>query len=232
MSFLPIRCLDAPDRERALRKYRRVADTYDATCGRIEPIRQRAVALLGLRPGQHVVDVACGTGPMLPLLAHAVGPGGAVTGIEQSPEMAGLALRRAVEANAAGQVRIVQQPVEEVEGLHVPADAVLMCWTHDVLQSSSALDAIVRLARPGARIVLAGMITLPWLWGWPVNLVNLVRARPYMTTWAGLDAPWRGLAERGARLRVVERALFGTAYIAVGHLPPHGGDDGPTRAAR
>ena len=64
-----------------------------------------------------------------------------------------------------------------------------------------------------------GMITLPWAWGWPVNAVNLFRARHYMTTWANLDRPWRGLEARGARLRLVHRALWGTAYVAVGRMP-------------
>jgi hypothetical protein len=40
-----------------------------------------------------------------------------------------------------------------------------------------------------------------------------------MTTWAGLDRPWRGLEARGATLRTVTRALWGTAYVAVGTMP-------------
>lgn len=207
----------APDRVRALDSYRRVAAGYDRTCGRIAAIRLRAAALLALRGGEHVLDVACGTGPMLPVLARAVGPAGRVTGIEQSPEMAAQARARAVDAGAA--VRVLERAVEEVRGIDRPVDAVLMCWTHDVLQSPAALDALLALARPGARIAIAGMVTLPWWWGWPVNAVNLLRARPYMTTFANLDAPWRGLVARGAALQVVERPLWGTAYVAHGTLP-------------
>jgi ubiquinone/menaquinone biosynthesis C-methylase UbiE len=206
-----------PDRARAHASYRRVAAGYDRTCGRIAAIRLRAVAHLGLRGGEHVVDVACGTGPMLPVLARAVGPGGRVTGIEQSPEMASQARARACDAG--GSVQVVECAVEEARAIGPPADAVLMCWTHDVLQSPAALDALLALARPGARIAIAGMVTLPWWWGWPVNALNLLRARPYMTTFANLDAPWRGLVERGAELRVVERTLWGTAYVAHGTLP-------------
>lgn len=207
----------APDRTRALDSYRRVAAGYDDTCGRIAAIRLRAAARLALREGEHVLDVACGTGAMLPVLARAVGPSGRVTGIEQSPEMAAQARARARGTGTA--VRVVERAVEEVRGLDRPADAVLMCWTHDVLQSPAALDALLALARPGARIAIAGMVTLPWWWGWPVNALNLLRARPYMTTFANLDAPWRGLVARGASLSVVERTLWGTAYVAQGTLP-------------
>ncbi len=214
-----------PDRARALDNYRRVAAGYDLTCGRIAPIRMRTAALLALREGEHVLDVACGTGPMLPVLARAVGPAGRVTGIEQSPEMAAQARDRARETGPS--VQVLERALEEVRALDRPADAVLMCWTHDVLQSPAALQALLALVRPGARIAIAGMVTLPWGWGWPINAINLWRARPYMTTFANLDAPWRGLVARGASLRVVERTLWGTAYVAHGTLRP---GDGPAAA--
>ena len=83
----------------------------------------------------------------------------------------------------------------------LPADCLFFSYTHDVLQSPAALDNLLAISRPGARIVLLGMKTLPWLWGWPVNLVNLYRARRYLTTYANLDCPWRQLARRGASVR-------------------------------
>jgi len=214
---------DLPDRSRALDSYRRVADGYDDTCGRIEAIRLRAIAELAPAAGERVLDVACGTGATLPVLARAVGPGGEVIGIEQCPEMAAQARARARSDSRCAPLRVIERAVEEVPATEAPADAILMCWTHDVLQSPAALDALVALARPGARIAIAGMITLPWAWGWPVNAVNLFRARHYMTTWANLDRPWRGLEARGARLRMVRRALWGTAYVAVGNLPDGSG---------
>jgi len=208
-----------PDRRRALDLYRQAAKGYDATCGRIAPLRQLAVAALRLVPGERVADVACGTGALLPALARAVGPGGQVLGIEQSPEMAAQARERAQRSGVAGRIRLAQCAVEELPDETPPVDALLMCRTHDVLQSPAALERLFALARPGARIALAGMITLPWWWGWPVNAANLARARPYMTTWANLDRPWRGLEARGGRVRVVRRALWGSAYVAVGTLP-------------
>jgi SAM-dependent methyltransferase len=210
---------DRPDRGRSLSSYRVAAEGYDATCGRIEAIRRRAIAELAPAAGDRVLDVACGTGATLPLLARAVGPDGAVVGIEQSPEMAARAAARAAAAGLRGSVRVEVCAVEDAPAQVGPADRLLMCWTHDVLQSPAALDRLVAMTRPGARVAIAGMITLPWAWGTPVNLVNLFRARHYMTTWANLDRPWRGLEARGARLRIVHRALWGTAYVAVGHMP-------------
>jgi ubiquinone/menaquinone biosynthesis C-methylase UbiE len=208
-----------PDRPRALANYRRFAAGYDATCGRIEALRAEAIAALALAPGDRVLDVACGTGPTLPALARAVGPGGEAVGVELCPEMAERARRRAREVGAC----VVERAVEDMPDDGRRFDALLMCWTHDVLQSPAALDRLVALARPGARVAIAGMISLPWAWGWPVNAVTLWRARHYATTWANLDRPFRGLEARGASLRLVRRALWGSAYLAVGRMPDDGG---------
>lgn len=207
-----------PDRQRMLESYRRVAARYDATCRRIEDLRARAVRELALTPGETVFDIACGTGATLPLLAQAVGRAGRAVGIECSPEMAALARQRAAASPNASRISVVECSVEDFRP-DFPADAMLLSYTHDVLQSPAALDNLLAMARPGARFVLLGMTTLPWLWGWPVNLVNLYRARHYLTTYANLDCPWRGLAQRGATVRKVHSALWGSAYIAVGRMP-------------
>lgn len=208
-----------PDAVRALDSYNRLAPTYDATCQRIEGLRLRAVQELTLRPGETVFDVACGTGPTLLALAFEVAPGGKVVGIELSPDMAFQARQRVTAAGLGETVQVIESAIEALPPVK-PADALLLCYTHDVLQSPLALERLIDSAKPGARIVVLGMKTLPWLWGWPVNAFNLYRARRYLTTYRNMDRPWRLLAERGATLRVVHSALWGSAYIAVGTLPP------------
>lgn len=207
-----------PDVQRMLTNYRLMAAGYDATCGRIERLRQRAVREIGLQPGETVFDIACGTGAALPLLAAEVGPTGRVVGVELSPEMAAIARERAAASAFAGRIAVAQCAVEHFMP-DMPADCLFFSYTHDVLQSPAALDNLLAMARPGARIALLGMKTLPWLWGWPVNAVNLYRARRYLSTYANMDCPWRELARRGASVRKVHSALWGSAYIAVGRLP-------------
>ncbi len=207
-----------PDAKRSLQRYRGLAAGYDRTCTRIEILRARAIRELDLRPGETVFDIACGTGPTLPDLAAAVGPSGRVVGIELCPEMAALARRRVAAADLVGRVQVVESAVEAMR-VNPPADALLLSYTHDVLQSPAALDRMIASARSGARIVVLGMKTLPWLWGWPVNLFNMYRARHYLTTHSNLDQPCRLLESRGARLRQVHTALWGSAYIASGVLP-------------
>ncbi len=206
-----------PDAARALVNYRRLAPAYDSTCTRIESLRRRAVRELDLRGGETVFDIACGTGATLPLLASAVGPTGSVVGVELSPEMAALARRRIDDSGLRTSVEVVESAVEKLQ-FGRQADALLLCYTHDVLQSPPALARLIESAKPGARVVVLGMRTLPWLWGWPVNAFNMYRARYYLTTLRGLRRPWHLLEDRGAALQVVHTALWGSAYIAVGKL--------------
>lgn len=207
-----------PDASRALANYGRLAQGYDGTSKRIEGLRLRAVCTLNLQAGETVLDVACGTGATLPMLAAAVGPNGRVIGVEMSPEMVLVARRRVQAAGLQSAVQVIESAAETFQ-VHGRADAVLLCYTHDVLRSPAAIERLLLSVKPGARIAVLGMKTLPWLWGWPVNLINLIRARHYMTTYSSLRRPWRLLEQRGASLQVMHTALSGSAYIASGTLP-------------
>lgn len=192
-------------------RYARLAAQYEGTTTRIRQVRQRAIDLLELRPGETVFDVACGAGAILDELAQCVGPHGHVVGIEQSPEMAALA-RKA--AHSAPNVRVLCDPVQSFIS-PLPADALVFCYTHDVLQSPHALANLFAQVQPGARIAVAGLCLLPW-WGAPANAWVLWSARNYLTTWHGLRRPWATLAAWCPDLRAVGRYHLGTGYLAVG----------------
>jgi ubiquinone/menaquinone biosynthesis C-methylase UbiE len=207
-----------PNAQRALDNYHLLATNYDATCTRIEKLRLIAVCSLALQPGETVFDIACGTGPTLPLLSHAVGPTGKVIGVELSSDMAALASERVAAIAGCDNISVIQVATENFQPT-TQADAVLLCYTQDVLQSAKALANLIDSAKSGARISILGMKTLPWLWGWPENIFNMYRARHYMTTYVNLDRPWRLLEARGANLRLIHTALWGSAYIVTGTMP-------------
>jgi len=208
---------DAPDRAAALASYRALAPRYDAACRPIEHLRIAAIEALALQPGETIYDVACGTGALLPLLAQRVGARGRVIGIEQSPEMAQRAMARFPDGALPPNVELLVAAAEEANP-SPPADALLFCFTHDVLQSPRALDNLLVHARSGARVALVGLHLLPWWWGAPINLWSLWRGRHYRTTVRGLRAPWALIAERLNELHLVRRFHLGTNYLAVGRV--------------
>lgn len=205
----------SPDRALALARYHELAGSYDESCRWLDTIRTAALDLLALRAGDTVLDIACGTGTMLPALAQAVGRNGSVVGVEQSPDMAAIAMRRVRDAEL-DNVEILVSSVEEAVLSH-RADALLFCYTHDVLQSDLAIERLHDLARPGARVVVAGARVLGW-WAAPLNIWKLWRSRHYLTTYRGLHTPWERLATHCTNLHVHRTYVLGTSYLAVGHL--------------
>jgi SAM-dependent methyltransferase len=63
------------------------AATWEKKFGDDLPAYAAAVAEAGLRPGDRVLDLGCGTGRALPALRSAVGDEGTVIGIDVTPEM-------------------------------------------------------------------------------------------------------------------------------------------------
>lgn len=205
----------APDRELALVHYDALARDYDNNCRNILDIRRAAIDALRLGEGETVFDVACGTGTMLPLLAQRLGKQGRIVGIEQSLPMLAVARQRIKQEQLSSNVSLLGASVEEAQ-LTTQADALLFCYTHDVLQSPTALENIFRSTRLGARVVVAGAKFLPWCWGAPINLWTCWRGRKYLTTFKGLNQPWLHLLTYCPDLAMVRTFHAGTSYLAYG----------------
>ena len=92
---IPATPWQAPNRSAALDQYRRRAQFYDLQLALAEPIRRRAIERLGLKGGETVLDVGCGTGLSFELLEQRVGREGKIIGIEQSSDMIDQARARA-----------------------------------------------------------------------------------------------------------------------------------------
>ena len=88
------------------------------------PVAADLIAEAALRPGERVLDVACGTGIVARLAAERVGPTGTVAGLDVNPGM--LAVARSMAASAGAAVRGYETSAESIP---VPADAfdVVFC---------------------------------------------------------------------------------------------------------
>src|SRR5690349_41861 len=73
----------------------------------IAPFSAVGLAAAAAREGEQVLDVGCGTGATTVDLARAVGPAGAVIGVDVSPMLAAAARQR-VATSGMPQVKIVE----------------------------------------------------------------------------------------------------------------------------
>jgi demethylmenaquinone methyltransferase/2-methoxy-6-polyprenyl-1,4-benzoquinol methylase len=180
--------------------------------------QRAAIERLGPAPGGTVLDVACGTGINLELLRSKVGPEGRVVGIELSPDMIAQARER-VAVSGWDNVTLLESAVEDAE-FDASAGWALFSFTHDVLQSPSAVANVMAHLEPGARVASVGG-KLAGGWSPLVNFVVRRQARAYMTTFRGLARPWRELERYCTDIETKSLALGG-AYIAVGTVSADG----------
>ncbi|MFD5157772.1 class I SAM-dependent methyltransferase [Streptomyces hawaiiensis] len=115
------------------------------------PAYAAAVAEIGLRAGDRVLDAGCGTGRALPPLRAAVGPSGVVLGADLTPAM----LREAVRA---GRDRDGQLLLTDVAALPLrprSLDAVFGAGLISHLESPAEnLRELARVVRPGGVLAL------------------------------------------------------------------------------
>ncbi|MFJ2240896.1 class I SAM-dependent methyltransferase [Streptomyces sp. NPDC087859] len=128
----------------------RAAD-WDARFPDDGPAYAAAVAVLGLREGDRVLDAGCGTGRALPPLRTAVGPSGVVLGADLTPAMLQAAVR-------AGRDRDGQLLLADVAALPLRAqslDAVFGAGLISHLPDPAEnLRELARVVRPGGTLAL------------------------------------------------------------------------------
>jgi ubiquinone/menaquinone biosynthesis C-methylase UbiE len=114
--------------------------------------RARTLALLAPQPGETVLDVGSGPGFLVASLAEAVGPDGAVHGLDPSAPM-----------NAAARSRSAEFPwvsIDEGDALSLPYpdgtfDAAVSTQVYEYVGDvPGALAELRRVVRPGGRVLL------------------------------------------------------------------------------
>jgi ubiquinone/menaquinone biosynthesis C-methylase UbiE len=128
---------------------------WAATLGKENKFRRFCADLVGLRPGQAVLDIGCGTGTMALLAKELVGKSGQVTGIEPALEMVKYAKRKAAHRHLA----VDFQP-GMIEQLNFPDQSfdVLLCIIvmHHMPDNCKirGIREMARVLKPGGRLLV------------------------------------------------------------------------------
>src|SRR5215475_15534333 len=216
-------------RDRLIEVYRKKAKHYDITT-RLLPApgypqrsqRVQAVQALGLRPGDTVIDIACGTGLNFPLLQEAIGPDGRIVGVDLTDAMLARAQDR-IETSGWRNISLVQSDAADYD-FPAEVDAILSTYALSQVPECAAVIAHGAAALSGAGRCVVLDLKAPdktprWL-----SRLGIATVRPF----ASIDEwmarrPWDAI--RVAMQQELDdftwtELFFGTAFLAAGSRDP------------
>lgn len=140
-----------------------VYDNAQAILRRALTVFQPPAEWLQIQPDGIVLDVGCGPASITASLAHAIGPGGLVVGIDRSEAM----LDRAVRAVVGPQIAFVRADAQRLPLRDETVDAVVsMAVLQLVGDPAMALAEMARVLRPDGRLAvmvpIAGLAAPIW----------------------------------------------------------------------
>ncbi len=212
-------------REHLIETYRKKAKHYDIT-SRFYPApgypqraqRLGAVEALGLRPGDSVIDIACGTGLNFPLIEAVIGADGRIVGVDLTDAMLARAQDR-IETNGWSNVSLVQA---DAARFGFPAEVDAIVCTYALSQVPECAEVIAHGAAAlsgGGRWVVLDLKVPDNTPGWLAQpLFALVRPFASIDEWM-MRRPWEAIRvamqQELADLSWTE-LFFGTAFLAAG----------------
>lgn len=132
-----------------------VAEYEDASSEFWRYLSDHTVQLIGLRPGDRVLDVPCGTGHSALPAAQQVGPSGRVTALDVSQRMVVLVGDKAARLGL-GNLDAGVADMADLGATDEPFDAVLcVLGIFFVPDMPAALRRLAAQARPGGRVAVA-----------------------------------------------------------------------------
>jgi ubiquinone/menaquinone biosynthesis C-methylase UbiE len=176
------------------------------------------------KPGEHVIDIGCGTGDTLLAFAKIVGPSGSVLGVDVSVPMLGFAKHRAAEA---GLGNVTCALADATSYAFEPRWADLVYSRFAVMFFDDPTKAFTNIRsgmKAGGRLVFVCFRSMPES---PWFRVPIEAARPHVPPQPPVDpmAPGMFSLAREERLRgILNEAGFREMALKAIDVPIHGKD--------
>jgi len=197
--------------QRVRAEYNRIAPLFSLGSALIFPHRARLIARhviprLGLRGGETVLDVGCGTGHNFRYLLSAIGPRGRLVGVDVAEHMVARARARVV-AQGWTNVMLTLADAGDMGFLQPRSVDVVFCsLSFSILPDRrQTLDAIARVLRPGGRLAVVDWKPFSGAWRIANPLIYL--------SMAALPSTNASIFDRAAQsAALIARAFPGTEY--------------------
>ncbi|HSP55329.1 MAG TPA: class I SAM-dependent methyltransferase [Dehalococcoidia bacterium] len=205
---------------RIRRLWTRWAPIYDLRVRLFLRWRQPAVTALCARPGDTVLDLACGTGLNFSHIGERIGPEGRIVGVDLTRAMLVRAQRRAT-LRGWQNIALLEGDAAGLPLASESCDAVLCSYGMVIIPDyRRAISEAIRVLKPGGRLVLLEPKRGSALWA---KIATPLVAFAGRFGAVNLDRrPWEELP--GAPEEVLRREyLGGIVYIASGAKPSRSG---------
>jgi demethylmenaquinone methyltransferase/2-methoxy-6-polyprenyl-1,4-benzoquinol methylase len=217
--------METSQKEHTIRTYRKRAANYDFTANlyylfeyREWAYRQLVVEALHLKPGDTVLDLACGTGINFPLYQKYIGPEGRIIGVDLTDAMLEQAQKR-VAKNGWKNVSLIQHDAASYQNPS-PANAVISTYALSIFPGlNQVLNNLSDSLLPGGRLALLEL-QIPSFWPVWLSTVAVDLMRPFALTdeWVN-NRPWEIIQESIKRLFTdvdMIECYFGLTYVISG----------------
>ena len=198
--------------------YKNWAKVYDwltpfYLLGNEKRLRLKTIGCLDLRPGQTVLDLACGTGRNFSLILEKIGPTGRLVGVDYTSAMLARARER-VEREGWGNVELIYEDAALID-LKQKFDAALCTLAIGVIPDyREALNRMAAHVKPGGWLAIGDAKRSSGLAGRSFNwLADLLG---YGAAEVMSRRPWESLQQRLSDFQY-EEWFSGFFYVAAGH---------------